>query len=83
MIKKPKYLIHAEQTYEKSIQKYNDTINSPEFQKYLNNRQWVGLPDASKDDLYRHFLRARQMAKYRAKKKKNEPKPETEPPYTL
>jgi len=72
MIEKPKYLVKAESLYEKSIKRYNDTINSPEFQKYMENRQWLGLPDASKDELYHHFLRARQMAKYRAKKRKND-----------
>ena len=66
-IKKPKYLIYAEQAHKRKEEKYKEVFESAEYTTYLENRKKWGLPDLPAKELYSKFLRARREKRYREK----------------
>lgn len=68
MIKKPKYIVYAEQAQQRKEKKLKDAFESVEFQQYLENRKRLNLPDIPQNELYTRFKISQRQRKYRQNK---------------
>jgi len=68
LLRKTKRLQQAEQAQLRKETKYKTVLESPEYAKFLENRNRLNLPDLPIESLYKNFLLSQQRKRYILKK---------------